>query len=405
VNSNSVLRASIVLVGLDCLHAFSQSLGSGSLVPEPADFALLESKQPRKDLPCAVSPIKPAVSFNFTFHSGYRVTMPTKELAGLRNNDLVVFLRVVPLDRPEDTMYMAQRLHVPAQLWEDSAGGAQGVFELGEGRYHVDWMVRDRQFRVCTKSWELEAKLSHKDASLTAWIAPALIRVPVKLFEKEPVALHRPGTDLLKVDIIANFAPQNHDAVVLAAKDLDGLVEILHGIARDPHIGEYSVVACSLPAQKVFYRQTSTNGIDFHAIGEALESLNPGLVDVKTLSAKNGTANFVAGLLEESKKRDSDALIIVGSKVAWNPKMPREALDPLGNLDRPLFYLDYNGNPADNPGRDFLRAAVKLKRGVVYNITYPKDLFHAWSDILARTVKARKLRTDGEKAMDVTPLQ
>ena len=46
------------------------------------DAAVLESQDPRKDLPCTATPVKPTLGFDLKFHSGYEVSVPLKELAG-----------------------------------------------------------------------------------------------------------------------------------------------------------------------------------------------------------------------------------------------------------------------------------------------------------------------------------
>ena len=59
------------------------------------DWAILETQEPRKDLPCTVTPIKPVVGFDLHFHSGYEVEVPLKELAG-RDDLLTMLFRVTP---------------------------------------------------------------------------------------------------------------------------------------------------------------------------------------------------------------------------------------------------------------------------------------------------------------------
>src|ERR1700691_6107204 len=50
-----------------------------------SDLAVLEQGEQRKDLPCNVTPSKPALGFDLRFHHGYQVTVPLKELAGSEN--------------------------------------------------------------------------------------------------------------------------------------------------------------------------------------------------------------------------------------------------------------------------------------------------------------------------------
>ena len=57
--------------------------GPGGLVRTfSTDAAILEVQEVRKDLPCTVTPSKPALGFDLKFHSGYEVVLPLKDLAG-----------------------------------------------------------------------------------------------------------------------------------------------------------------------------------------------------------------------------------------------------------------------------------------------------------------------------------
>jgi len=360
------------------------------------DFAVLEMQEPRTELQCTVTPTKPVLEFDFAFHSGFEVRVPMKELAGW-GNELTVLFRVVPQNRKDEAIYMWGKLHVPP-LEESVNGDAEirGAFVLGEGRYHVDWLMRDQHSRVCANFWDVEAKLSPKDMAVKSWIPDSTFAHAVKttFFAEEPWVRRETGVDLLNVDIIVNFAPQKPGSAILDTGDLQGLVGILRRIARDPRIGEYSLVACSLETQQVLYRQESGSRIDFPALGEALKTLRLGRVDVKSLASKNGLAEFVARLVgEQSKEQGPDALIIVGPKSSPDAKMPREILDTVPDFDRPVFYLNYNAEPELNPWPDLIGKVVKRKRGVEYTISHPKDLFQAWSDVISRTVEAKRPKT------------
>src|SRR5882724_10534627 len=86
------------------------------------DIAVLEAGEVRKDLPCTVTPAKPALGFDLKFHSGYDVTLPLKELAG-SDNLLTVLFRVVPENHKDDPAYFTQKIRVPS-LEEDARGDA-----------------------------------------------------------------------------------------------------------------------------------------------------------------------------------------------------------------------------------------------------------------------------------------
>src|SRR5579862_781623 len=140
------------------------------------DLAVLESGEQRRELPCTVTPSKPTLGFDLKFHAGYQVTIALKELSGGASTLNVVF-RVAPDGHRDDPVYFTQHLRVPP-IEEDAKGEAylQGAFDVGEGSYHVDWLMRDRTERVCSSSWDSEATLGSRDRPMSLAIAPEAIQ-------------------------------------------------------------------------------------------------------------------------------------------------------------------------------------------------------------------------------------
>ena len=129
----------------------------------PSDMAILEAPAERKDLPCTVIPRKTDLGFDLRFHAGYDVTVPLKELEG-DGELLTVVFRVYPAGDKEHSAYFSQHIRVP-EVEDDAKGEAtvSGAFDVGEGNYHVDWLLRDREERPCSSSWDTQATLADKD--------------------------------------------------------------------------------------------------------------------------------------------------------------------------------------------------------------------------------------------------
>src|SRR5437660_3785094 len=127
------------------LHAQLALTGSG---PGAAvrifntDMAVLEAGETRKDLPCSVVNNKPVLGFDLRYHVGYDVSVPLRDLAGSENL-LTILFRVTPEEHKDEPLYFSQRIRVPS-IDEDAKGDAylQGTFDVGEGKYHVDWLMR-----------------------------------------------------------------------------------------------------------------------------------------------------------------------------------------------------------------------------------------------------------------------
>ncbi len=356
------------------------------------DMAVFEAGEPRQDLPCTVVPIKPALGFDLKFHSGFDVTVPLRDLAG-SENVLTILFRVSSQGSKKEPSYFTQRIRVP--LIDSDAGGdayLQGSFDVGEGDYHVDWLMRDRSERVCSSSWDSEAVLGPKEKQITLDIrAGTIAKTDTEQFKEEPPIERVANEPTLNVKVLVNFAPQNAQSSTLRPMDTAALVSILRQIARDPHIGKFSLVAFNMQEQRILYRQVSANRIDFPALGDALNTVSLGTVDLHRLSHKNSDTEFLADLIktEIGGTDHPDALIFAGPKVMLDGNIPQNSLREVGDVEYPVFYMNYNLNPQAVPWRDSIGRAVRFFKGTEYTISRPKDLWIAVNEMVTRIVKLK----------------
>jgi hypothetical protein len=202
---------------------------------------------------------------------------------------------------------------------------------------------------------------------------------------------------------LINFAPQNSRSATLQPLDKAALVSILRSISREPRIGKFSVIAFNLQEQRVVCRQDSAERIDFPALGKALESLKLGTVDLRRLGDKHGDTQFLTDLIkrEIGETTQPDALIFAGPKALLEENVPEDALKGLGDLNYPVFYMNYNADPQRTPWRDSIGHAVRFLKGYEYTISRPKDLWFAVTEMVSRIVKSKQERS----AAAVAPTQ
>ena len=361
------------------------------------DTAILEATDNRKDLPCTVTPEKPSLGFDLKFHAGYEVSVPLKELAGTENQLTMVF-RVRRSDGGGDGIYLSQHTLVPA-IDSDEGGQAylQGWFNLGEGKYHIDWLMRDRAERMCSYHWDAEASLPPKDKQMALNIAAGAVQVvDAELFKPEAPVKREQHDGPINIKVMMNFAPQDATSATLEPLDTSALLSILRNIAREPRICRFSIVAYNVQEQRVFYRQDGAPQIDFPSLGDAVKALHLGTVDLKRLVQKHGGTDFLADLFTQEVKdaKDSpDALVFAGPKVMLDDGLSPDMLKQLSDVKFPVFYMNYNLNPQVNPWRDSISAAVRFLKGAEYTISRPRDLFFAWTEIMGRIVKLKAGRT------------
>lgn len=363
------------------------------------DQAVLEAGEPRKDLPCSVISAKPVLGFDLRYHSGYEVSVPLKELAG-SEGILTMLFRVTPLEPAGNPVYMSHRMRVPA-IEQDASGDAYlaGGFDLGEGKYKVEWLMRDRTERVCASFWEVEAVLPLKDKQMAMALAPGIINaVDREQFKDEPPVIRTQEDQPLNVKILINFAPQNARSTTLQPLDTNALVSILRNISREPRVGRFTVVAFNLHEQRVIYRQDNSDKIDFPALGEALNSLSLGTIDLKRLAQKNGDTAFLTSLIRQEAAGnvvEPDALVFAGPKALLEENVPQDTLREIGELNYPVFYMNYNLYPQAVPWNDTISKAVKFLKGYEYTISKPRDLWFAVTEMVSKIAKTKQVRRTG----------
>lgn len=365
----------------------------------PSDLAIFEAGEPRSDLPCTVVNGRPLLGFDLRFHAGYEVTVPMRELAG-SENVLTTMLRITPVAPEGKPILMSQKMRVPS-IDIESKGDVyfQGAFDMGEGKYKVDWLMRDRTERICAQSWEVEAALPTKDKQIEVAMRPGEIRaIDREQFKEEPPVARAAEESPINVKVLINFAPQNSRASVLQPLDTSALVAILRNIAREPRIGKFSIVAFNLHEQRVLYRQDNAAKIDFPALGEALETLNLGTVDLARLGNKHGDTEFLANLIRQEVgdvNQHPDAVVFAGPKALLEENVPPDSLREIGDLTYPVFYMNYNLHPQTVPWNDTISKAVKILKGYEYTISRPRDLWFAVSEMVSRIVKSKQDKRSG----------
>jgi hypothetical protein len=373
--------------------AAQEPLDGGAVELSADDRAALESPEARKTLLCSVTPTKPELGFDLKLHAGYEVGVPLKQLAG-DGNELTTIFRVIPEGDAARAAYFAQRTPVPS-LEDPGHGSASlsGAFDLGEGKYHIDWLMRDRDDRVCSFHWDSDAALGPRDGHVSLEIAAGAVRqFQSETFQPAPPVERDRGQPPLHVKVIVNFAAHRAAEPTLKTGEIGALVAILRAIGRDPRIARFSLVAFNLYEQRVLYSQREAAEIDFPALGRAVRSLNPGTVDLQHLAQKHEGIQFLADLIaaEVGNGEDApDAVVFLSPKLALEDSIPADALKQLDGVRFPVFYMSYNPGPALNLWRDTIGIVVKSLKGMEFTIGHPRDLSFAWSEIMGRIGKAR----------------
>lgn len=362
----------------------------------PGDMAVLDSGEGRKDLVCTVVPEKPLLGFDLKFHTGFSVGIPMRELEG-PGNMLSILFRVTAkaADQNQAPIYFHQQFKVPSIGSDGGTATLAGVFDVGEGAYHVDWFVHDFAGRFCSSSWDLDAERSAKDRQVALALPPMTVRrSEEEQFQAEPPVIRSMDAPPLNIKVLMNFAPQRPDSASLDPVDRLALISILRNLSRNPQIGRFSLVAFNLQEQQVLYRQDSSDHIDFPELGSALKRLSLGTVDLRQLEKKHADTDFLSSLFKkETSDQGLDGLIFVGPKALLDANVPDDDLKQIGELDYPVFYMNYSRDPQVIPWKDSISHVVKFFKGREYTISGPRDLWNAVTEVVSRISKSHQTRS------------
>lgn len=361
----------------------------------PSDLTILEAGQERKDLPCVVNQRKPDLGFDLRFHAGFDVTIPMSELTG-DSQLLTVVFRVTPAAEGGRVANFVQHFTVPP-IADDAKGDAmlEGTIDLGEGSYHVDWLMRDRDERICSTSWDVDATLSQKDKPIPLFLSRNSIeQAREEPFYNDAIDMPRAKDERLNVKLLVNFAPQNSVSAALQRTDTEALVSIMKTIQRDPRVARVSVVAFNMNEEQVVYRQEAADAIDFNALGKALHQVKLGTVNVQKLGQKHSGTEFLENLItaEVTPDAHTDAVIFAGPKAMLDANVPQEDLRRIGDIECPVFYMNYTLDPQATPWKDSISHAIRSFKGTEYTITRPRDLWFSTVEMFGRIVRSKRDR-------------
>jgi hypothetical protein len=162
---------------------------------------------------------------------------------------------------------------------------------------------------------------------------------------------------------------------------------MLRAIAREPQIGEFSLVAYNAHEERVVHETGPEPRVDFRALGEAVRSSFSGRVNIDQLQDKRSGEKFLASLLERHLTRAGaaaagdetapDLIVFVGPKVVFERPATNALVNAPVRLPSSLFYFVYNSNPRSYPWRDAVSVGLKNLPVVEFDVTGPKEFGRA----------------------------
>ena len=382
------ISAPLVLVticGLQAQDLFDASPGS-PLRFHPSDRAVLEGDSNRSDFECQVEPQSPLLGFDLNFTAGYVVRFPARTV-GSAGDSLRILFRVKPAGATRAAaVYFRQNFDIPHVSADSGTAAFPGRFVVGPGQYEIDWLMRNRQGRVCSAHWTASAHMPSRTALLAAAAPTNLIR-PYRehtFADEPPVARATESPGGLHVALLVNLAPLDRSRFKLNAHEIESLVTMLRTLHREPSLGLFSLTAFHAYNRQAVYAVERQPRLDFAALGRAIESMPSGVVDVDALADEDGDEHFLLSLLNstfDAARERPDAVVIMGPKIDRDAAISPELLD-IAAQPGPIFQFSFNRNPRSYPWPGAIESALRPYGLVHANVARPPDFSRALAGFL-----------------------
>lgn len=290
-------------------------------------------------LDCAVAPIKPVLSFGLRLQAGYVFRFPLRQFPG-PGHSLTVLTTVTP-EGSREPVHLIDHLALPAIPRTDMDGESGGGFFVGEGRYHVNWLLFDDQGRKCMTSWGIDARLDRAGRAVKLVMPPdsvteiSLGAGPVR--RPDPVPPKR-------LTILLDAAPLTFGrsaTSMISSSDQVMLLGALSALLERVPASSVRLVVFNLEQQKELLRR---DGFTLQSIDEVARTLNQlklGKVDVQVLASRTGHVDLLAGLINGELRADPppDVVIFLGPRERFHDRVSAKALQPHSGAAPRFLYL------------------------------------------------------------------
>ena len=369
------LGLALLLAGAMAVPARGQWLLTGH--DEVAANQLFDSNSHHEYVACEIDRKKPFLDFTLRFYAGYLVTCPFWVTEG-QDTRLTVLLRVTPQGGKPVVLGAhsilrgspAKELSLLDAKKMNSEFPISGGFYVGQGRYHVEVLVVDNQFRECRREWVVKVK-PHQQAKSPVTLAPHTVS-PLDVPTWEGA---RAGADGIRLTVLLEAPPIYSSRFdQMTGWGRVRLLQILSSLLEQTPCRSIRLVAFSLEQQKEIFRADSFKPSDIAKLQEALAQLEQRTVPVSTLQRPDGWIEMLTRMVnqEVESPTPSDAVVFLGRSNHWMKKLPPLMMKP-GEGRKPRFFAfqRYDQWP------DATAYVAKALGGTLYRILFPRDLVKA----------------------------
>ena len=351
-------------------------------VIDPARAAkFLTAHADDRPLRCEVIPVPARLSFSFRFQTGYVVRLPLKQYPG-PGQHWNILMRIMPAGGGQP-FYLSSYTRLRNVPKTNAQGEFGGVYQVGEGRYAVDWMLADDQNRACRKSWKVEAKLDTRERGLKLGLAPNTVG---------PLTFHRwsqksDDSDVHPIDrltVLLHAAPLYPRSTRFRTQDRLLLVSSLAALLEALPARSVRVVVFNLDQQKELFRQDDLTPDSFDQVAQSTSNLQLQVVDYRLLQNRGGHISLLADLIKQElgAAQPADKVIFLGPTSRFYDKVPDVSLEKPPVSAPQFFYFEYKpylGREAEFP--DSVAMAMKKVKGKTVLIHSPDEFARAIREV------------------------
>jgi hypothetical protein len=333
-------------------------MASAQTAVNPADIPTaikaLQSHEGEKNLRCEVEPTKPILNFGLRFQAGYLLEVPLVQYSGA-GHTWTITLRITPEGGGEPA-YLTDRDSLSNTSRAEFTAQMTGTFLVGEGRYHVDFMVVDDGGRLCRRDWQIAAAperneraikvamppstvadLSYTAADNSTTAAPPIPRRITVLMNSSPPYIPR-LRPLFQPNVVVppSGGPEFADHREALLGILSSLLEKLPGTT-------VRLVVFDLDQQREVLRQDGFTLKDMEKAAHAADDLEHWVVTVRELQEQPGRWGLLANLIrrEINEQEQPDVVLFLGPRAGSQELMPQHFLESEKRTQARFLYLQY----------------------------------------------------------------
>ena len=244
----------------------------------------------------------------------------------------------------------------------------------------MDWLLTDDSGRVCTKQWDLEARLGRKEREVPAGMAAGTAD-EISLRKWTRGSKGASDSEGHRVTVLVNVAPVMFRRVRLGGYDRVLLLSSVASLVERLPLRSVRLVAFNLDQQREIFRAEDFVATDFDKLATALSRLELGTVNYDVLKNGHGHQDLLADLMSEAVKETSDAVLFLGPKPRQFDKMQKSLLPERSPDQPPFFYVQFRPFLAGPNFPDVISSAVKQMGGKTFDVFSPGDFAEALKQI------------------------